>query len=492
MAILSRRRTTNWNLFFGVVGQAHSVLVGIVFVPLYLTYLGVELWGHWLMLGSVLMLLGVMDLGITQGLLQRVAINFASGDLDKVSRYCYSGILIIGVISVLIVVLGGLFYVLFFDFFDVEGRTEELSYAYFLAVLVVPINMFNNFLVGAQVAVLKPFSISMVQSSALLLAALGQLLSLYTGLGLISLIWPNLFFFGLALCINIFLSRQLFVLKSGEKIERKILKDCIGITRDLGIPRLFDRVSRGSYPALIGFFTGPELLVAFTICKRAAEFVLRLVNMIRSTIIAPMINAKGTLGRENFIILLAQANSIFVYIALCGSFCYWHFNEYFVGFWVSPSQYLGAFINSMLAITLALQAMRLYFEDLLIMEGLNKVVLNIGVLGLVSFGLEILALVLFGLEGMLLFTAISFTALLFYSAKRLRSTYEEIFIGTIEGFLKSKVTKFMALLFSVSLFLIFSELSYLAVTLIVISTIILSARMLGVDTWLKDYLGKGS
>ena len=175
MANLSRKRTTNWNLFFGVVGQAHSVLVGIVFVPLYLSYLGVELWGHWLMLGSVFMLLGVMDLGITQGLLQRVAINFASGDSDKVARYCYSGILIIGVISLLIVILGGLFYFLFFDLFDVEGHTEELSYAYFLAVLVVPANMFNNFFVGSQVAVLKPFGISMIQSFALISSALAQL-----------------------------------------------------------------------------------------------------------------------------------------------------------------------------------------------------------------------------------------------------------------------------------------------------------------------------
>jgi O-antigen/teichoic acid export membrane protein len=488
MANLSRKRTTNWNLFFGVVGQAHSVLVGIVFVPLYLSYLGVELWGHWLMLGSVFMLLGVMDLGITQGLLQRVAINFASDDSDKVARYCYSGILIIGVISLLIVILGGLFYFLFFDLFDVEGHTVELSYAYFLAVLVVPVNMFNNFFVGSQVAVLKPFGISMVQSFALISSALAQLYSLHMGLGLISLIWPNLLFFGLALCTNIFLSRRLFVLNSGKRIEKKILKDCLGIMRDLGVPRLFDRVSRGSYPALIGIFTGPELLVSFTICKRAAEFVLRLVNMIRSTIIAPMINARGTLGRENFIILLSQANSVFVFIALSGSFCYWHFNEYFVGLWVDPSHYLGSFINSMLAITLALQAMRLYFEDLLIMEGLNKVVLHIGILGLVSFGLEILVLILFGLEGMLLFTGISFAALLYFSANRLRFSYVEIFANTAEDLAKSKIFKFIALLCSVSLFLVLSAQSFIVVSLIVSLSVILSIRILGVDTWLKGYL----
>jgi hypothetical protein len=102
--------------------------------------------------------------------------------------------------------------------------------------------------------------------------------------------------------------------------------------------------------------------------------------------------------------------------------------------------------------------------------------------------LEILVLILFGLEGMLLFTGISFAALLYFSANRLRFSYVEIFANTAEDLAKSKIFKFIALLCSVSLFLVLSAQSFIVVSLIVSLSVILSIRILGVDTWLKGYL----
>ena len=91
----NRKTTTNWNLFFGSVGLVQAAIVGILFVPLYLSYLGVELWGQWLALGSIFILLSSMDLGINQGLLQRIGFNFASDETLKVGEYFRSGIIII-------------------------------------------------------------------------------------------------------------------------------------------------------------------------------------------------------------------------------------------------------------------------------------------------------------------------------------------------------------------------------------------------------------
>ena len=485
----NRKITTNWNLFFGSVGLVHAAIVGILFVPLYLNYLGVELWGQWLALGSIFILLSSMDLGINQGLLQRIGFNFASDETLKVGEYFRSGIIIISCLSLLILITGCLFYFVALNFLPQLNFNGDLTWAYFIAVIIVPINLFNNFLVGVQVATLKPFLISLVQSLCLVLSVIFQFFGLYLGYGLLSLVLPNLVFFSVALVIGLYLNRTYIFLIYKEHFNKAIFLDCIGITRDLSIPRLLDRIASGSYPMLISIASSPELVVAFTICRRAGEFALRIINMLRSTIIYPMINARASLSKFEFSLLLAQANRIFVFLSLLSFFTYLVLNEYFVYLWVGENQFLGIYINVLLTLTLTLQSLKLYVHDLLIMEGMNKIFLHQGLLGILVFIIEVIGLFLFGIEIMLFSNLFFGSFVLIYGIQKFLIKQNSLYKITYENILKSRILRFIALSIIISIGLMIIDANLIVSCLSIILFTLISIKILSIYDWIRGYLG---
>lgn len=68
----------------GIAGRLVGVAVTIVSVPLLLSYLGVERFGLWLTLTSIIALLGPLDLGIGNGLTTLIASANGRGDRDDI------------------------------------------------------------------------------------------------------------------------------------------------------------------------------------------------------------------------------------------------------------------------------------------------------------------------------------------------------------------------------------------------------------------------
>ena len=49
-----------------------AIIRGLLFIPLYINFIGVRLYGLWLASGGVLVWLTMLDLGLGQGVAQRV------------------------------------------------------------------------------------------------------------------------------------------------------------------------------------------------------------------------------------------------------------------------------------------------------------------------------------------------------------------------------------------------------------------------------------
>jgi len=339
------------------------------------------------------------------------------------------------------------------------------------------------------VAILKPFWISLVQSLCLILSVIFQFFGLYLGYGLLSLVLPNLVFFSVALVIGLYLNRIYISHIYKEHFNKAIFLDCIGITRDLSIPRLLDRIASGSYPMLISIASSPELVVAFTICRRAGEFALRIINMLRSTIIYPMINARASLSNFEFSLLLAQANRVFVFLTLLSFFTYSVLNKYFVYLWVGENQFLGIYINILLTLTLTLQSLKLYVHDLLIMEGMNKIFLHQGLLGILVFIIEVIGLFLFGIEIMLFSNLFFGSFVLIYGIQKFLIKQNSLYKITYENILKSRILRFIALSIIISIGLMIIDANMIVSCLSIILFTLISIKILSIYDWIRGYLG---
>ena len=69
-----------------------NLIQGILFVPLYLHYIGSLLYGAWLATGSIISYLSLFDLGLNSVIMQKVAEADGANDLERRRSYMGSGL----------------------------------------------------------------------------------------------------------------------------------------------------------------------------------------------------------------------------------------------------------------------------------------------------------------------------------------------------------------------------------------------------------------
>jgi O-antigen/teichoic acid export membrane protein len=93
------------NILFSFFLKGISNIIGFIFVPLTLNYLGTEEYGIWLTLSSILLWFGFFDIGLGNGLRNKLAESLAKNDFKMAKIYVsttYAGIAIIFSVVLLI------------------------------------------------------------------------------------------------------------------------------------------------------------------------------------------------------------------------------------------------------------------------------------------------------------------------------------------------------------------------------------------------------
>ena len=150
-----RRRSTLIQ-FFGSQGlMLLAIIQGIVLVPLYLKYIDAYHYGQWLALGSTVVLLGLIDLGVTGLVTQRVAFFYGSGDIKSLSTFLTTTCIFTLIIAGLILVAG-----LFLSYWapnwvGVTGPESAVfqsafRYATIDAMMMLVVCVFGSILFGIQ------------------------------------------------------------------------------------------------------------------------------------------------------------------------------------------------------------------------------------------------------------------------------------------------------------------------------------------------------
>jgi O-antigen/teichoic acid export membrane protein len=88
------------------IARVSNLVVLLVSVPLTLTYLGDERFGFWMLIASLPVLLGFMDLGIGNGMLNEVANAKAAGDSRRLAEVISNGLVVLTCIGATLGVAG--------------------------------------------------------------------------------------------------------------------------------------------------------------------------------------------------------------------------------------------------------------------------------------------------------------------------------------------------------------------------------------------------
>ena len=86
LSLPSRRKKTQWHLFFQYSAIILGIVSGIILIPLYLKFIPLDLYGAWLATGNILAWITIIDPGLSSVMQQKIAVAFGSKKKDEVSQ----------------------------------------------------------------------------------------------------------------------------------------------------------------------------------------------------------------------------------------------------------------------------------------------------------------------------------------------------------------------------------------------------------------------
>jgi len=369
--ILSRRKAAKIQAGGGYVLQVITVVRGLLLIPLYISFIGDRLYGLWLASGGVLVWLTMLDLGLGRGLNQRIASHYGKKDYRKTGDFFINGLLIYGGLALLFLFIG---YVISFPVPGwLKADISEVSIlrsCFQLAVIAGVMKILNDVLRGFATSMLRPlFSIlSMLTWSLIGLAT--TVFLLFKDVGLWSIPIGHLVNHGGLIIFN---GGYAFVLlkKLGGRfrIRKTILEDLMQLTPSLFGSRIGKSLVGSVEPTLITIILYPELATAFTITRRAADFVSQGLHIIMGSSFPGFAHLVG----EGNIKKTAEIVRLIMSIALFGSFIgfgtYIVGNGSFVKLWIGEKFYLGQSITVLIATGIMIRVIHDFVSEILVGAG---------------------------------------------------------------------------------------------------------------------------
>ncbi len=399
-APVSRKRATLLLVLGGYLNTGIIIVQGLLLIPLYLHFIGAELYGLWMASGGILAMLGVVNFGISSMLVQRVASAYGQQDFAKAGAYFVNAMLVYVAIVVVFMAIGMLCSLALPELLKVSGdKGEQLRQCFQLAVFSAALGMLNECLRAFPQALLRPVFSMLALAAARIVGVLATGILLYREAGLwaipvgIFVTEVLVFFLGLAQAVVLLRS-----LHTKAKVDLVIVKEFTHVGGFLFVARLGHAISKESDPLLITLLLRPELAAAYVVTRKAADIISQMLAVIYGASHSAFshLSGQGNLTRTNSVAtrLLAM---VFV-LGLLGFVPYVGANHYFVSLWVGDAfsagrdviffiglGFLASNFRNMLLQTLNGLGDFVYTSKLTFFEGLGRV--GVGAVFLYFFGI---------------------------------------------------------------------------------------------------------
>ena len=359
----SRRRATTILMLGAYLNQAILVIQGLVFMPLYLHFIGDRVYGLWLATGGILAWLGFMDMGIGNLIVQRVSKAYGKRDFEAAANYFINGFVVVAILTVLFCIA---IFVLSFPipvWLKANGSEVPLLRTCFqIGGLAAAAELLNNSLRSFAQALHRPFFPMAVMILCRIAGLAAIAVMLFRGYRLWALPIGLLINALPALLMNTYYGFHLIrALGSDWKLNQNMIRDFCKLGPITLAGKIGISLAANIEPTIIALISKPELVTAYVITKRAADMIVLFIHIINSAIFPSFVHLYAEGDEEKSRQVSATTLSFCFSASLIGFGTYLAGNRAFVSLWVGAKQFLGNDVTLLIALGSLMVVVNLFF-----------------------------------------------------------------------------------------------------------------------------------
>lgn len=418
---------TSRGLVVDFAGTAVTLLLGIVVVPLYLTYFGEDGYGLWITVSGLVGMSLLVDSGVSLYLVRELpkTRNIGTNEGVEASLILSNSMAAQFVVVLLAVILCSTLYFSFL-FIETDGidyrssQFHELILSYFMAQIITLVLSPYRIAIYANQELATYNSISVV--NAILLFILPIPLH-YLGAGVLSFSLAALIGNSLTDAFSIVTVKKYFpnMRPRASLISRREIRRILFSGGMFTALKAMEIIRLNLARVLIGTMISPSAATAYAVASRAPELAAANASKIGSAILP----IASTEAKRNDLPQRRQLSLIMLGVGLrvAGLFCIGIFllNESFVGLWVGTEKNVGFYVTAGLSLVLALRTVQACIGSILFASSrFGRLPLVVAIETALGIGTAVILLPKIGLLSVVLGLFVAYSASTFYYINFLR------------------------------------------------------------------------
>jgi O-antigen/teichoic acid export membrane protein len=401
------------NTFYNTIGKFWGILVVLFLTPYIVSHLGVERYGIWALITSLVGYIGFLDLGVGGSYARYISEYYTQKDYSKINQVINTGFLFCLVQAFILILLALFLAEPVLTFLKLDPSTyPEINFVFFLGVVIFSLSN-ATFVFGSVQTGLQRMELTNIVAMVLTIPyALGIILFLESGYGLKGLMILTGIMWVIQTIVNFCIAKKILPQFSFNPFlfKGKMFSELLRFGVKLQVSRLSQLVSFQVDKLLVTYFLSVGMVTFYDLGSKITSAIRRLPLLLVSALVpaSAEIFAKGdeeSLSKLYFRgskYLFAVTAPLFLFIVVC--------SEMLVNVWMGSGYDLASSVIRILSFG--------YFFNL-IMQVASSIALGMGkpefemkygiLMSVLNFGLSLLLIIKFGFYGVLVGTAFSLT-----------------------------------------------------------------------------------
>jgi O-antigen/teichoic acid export membrane protein len=406
------------NTLYNTIGKFWGILVVLFLTPYIVSRLGVERYGIWALLTSLVGYIGFLDLGVGGSYVRYIAEYYTQKDYSKVNQVVNTGFLFCLGLAFILIPLALFFTEPLLTFLKLDPSTyPEIKFVFFWGVVIFSLSNATFVFGSVQTGLQRMDITNIVAMISTIPYALGVVLFLEFGYGLRGLMILVGIMWVINTVINFWIAKRILPGFSFNPFlfEGKMFVELLRFGIKLQISRLAQLISFQVDKLLITYFLSVGMVTFYDLGAKIAGSIRRLPLLLVSALVpaSAEIFAKGDkegLSRLYFRgskYLFAASAPLFFFVVAC--------SEMLVRVWIGPGYDLASSVIRILSIGYFFNLIMRVASSLALGMGKPEFEMKYGILmSVLNFGLSLILIIKFGFYGVLVGTALSLTVGSFY------------------------------------------------------------------------------
>lgn len=356
---VSRKKVTQWHLFFQYSSIIISIINGIVIVPIYLHFINIELYGAWLATGNILVWITIIEPGIGDVLQQKIAFSYSQKDYITINKLIASGI----IISLIISITAFLASLVIVNYIPAILKTSEslnsgeLLTAFKLIAISTCLTLFTFSLVGINQGFQNTFFSGIIYVVGQVVAIILNIILLYMNYGLISIALSRIAF------SSIFLTGHLILLiyvtiknKLTPIFEKNFFIQFSKIFIYTFSGKLASTLINNIDLIIVSRYINAETVTMLELTRRPFKIFNSFIDRSTVALLPALSHLYGEQDYSKLKNLFTRYINIFFWIACLTTFGFIVFNKYLITLWLNKDVFLGNSLNILICLGIFLNS----------------------------------------------------------------------------------------------------------------------------------------